>query len=57
MELKASTGPPGNSSERYLLETDLTLVPFADLKLGVRTVVPETADNEYQFVGMVHLYY
>jgi len=48
---------PGNASERYVLETDLTLVPFADLKLGVWSIVPETADNELRVIGMVHLYY
>jgi hypothetical protein len=48
---------PGNASERYVLETDLTLVPFADLKLGVWSIVPETTDNELRVIGMVHLYY
>lgn len=48
---------PGNASERFGLETDLTLVPFADLKLGVKQLVPERTPNEFQVLGMVHLYY
>jgi len=47
----------GNASERYVVETDLTLVPFADLKLGYRTIVPERTVNEYQLLAMLHLYY
>ncbi len=48
---------PGNAAERYVVESDLTLVPFADLKLGYHYIVPETSSNEYQLLGMVHFYY
>jgi hypothetical protein len=48
---------PGNASERYVVESDLTLVPFADLKLSYRQVVPETTVNEQQLLAMLHFYY
>lgn len=48
---------PGNASERFAAEGEFTLVPFADLKLGYREVVPETSPNEHQIIAMVHLYY
>jgi hypothetical protein len=48
---------PGNASERYAAEGEFTLVPFADLRLGYREIVPEKTDNEHQWLAMVHLYY
>ncbi len=50
-------GVDGSAAERYLLESDLTLVPFADLKLSYREVVVEATNNEHQFLAMVHFYY
>lgn len=47
----------GNASERFTAEGEFTLVPFADLKLSYRQVVPETTPDEHQLLGMVHLYY
>jgi hypothetical protein len=47
----------GFAAERFTVESDLTLVPFADLKLSFRPIVPESSADEYQFLGMVHLYY
>jgi hypothetical protein len=48
---------PGNASERFAVEGECTLVPFADLRLGYREIVPETSDNEHQLLAMVHFYY
>lgn len=48
---------PGNASERFAAEGEFTLVPFADLRLGYREIVPELTDNEHQLLAMVHLYY
>jgi hypothetical protein len=48
---------PGFASERFAAEGEFTLVPFADLRLGYRQVVPETSPDEHQLLGMVHLYY
>ncbi len=48
---------PGNASERFAVEGEFTLVPFVDLKLGYREIVPETSLNEHQLLGMVHLYF
>ena len=47
----------GRASERYVLETDLTLVPFMDVKLSARRVVPEDAADENQFLVQWHAYY
>jgi len=47
----------GNASERFAFEGEATLVPFADLRLGYREIVPETSSNEHQVLGMVHFYY
>lgn len=47
----------GSASERFLIETDLTLVPFADLKLSYRQIVPETTPDEHQLLGVVHFYF
>ena len=48
---------PGHASERFAAETELTLVPFADLRLGYRRVVPEASPDENQILAMVHFYY
>lgn len=48
---------PGNASERFAVEGEFTLVPFADLRLGYREIVPETSGNEHLILGMVHFYY
>ena len=47
----------GNAQERYTLETDYTPVPFADLKLSLRRVVPEDAPDENQLLLQWHFYY
>jgi dihydropteroate synthase len=51
---------PGGSrppSERYTAETDLTLVPFMDVKLSLRRIVPEDAPDENQVLVQWHAYY
>lgn len=48
---------PGNASERFAAEGEWTLVPFADLRLGYREIVPEKSGNEHMWLAMVHLYY
>jgi hypothetical protein len=48
---------PGNASERFAVEGEFTLVPFADLRLGYREIVPETSGNEHQILAMMHFYY
>lgn len=47
----------GRAQERYTLETDFTPVPFADLKLSLRRVVPEDAVDENQILLQWHFYY
>ena len=47
----------GRAQERYTLETDYTPVPFADLKLSLRRVVPEDAPDENQLLLQWHFYY
>ena len=47
----------GRAQERYTLETDWTPVPFADLKLSLRRVVPEDAPDENQLLLQWHFYY
>jgi hypothetical protein len=47
----------GRASERYVAETDLTLVPFMDVKLSLRRVVPEDAPDENQVLVQWHAYY
>jgi hypothetical protein len=47
----------GRAQERYTLETDFTPVPFADIKLSVRRVVPEDAPDENQLLLQWHFYY
>ncbi len=48
---------PGFASERYTAETDLTLVPFMDVKLSLRRIVPEDAPDENQVLVQWHAYY
>ena len=48
---------PGNASERFSIEVDITPVPFADLKLGYRRVVPESSPDENQVLAMWHFYF
>jgi hypothetical protein len=48
---------PGNAAERFYVESDLTLVPFCDLKLSYRHIIPESAPNVYELVGMVYVAY
>jgi hypothetical protein len=47
----------GMASERYVAETDLTIVPFMDVKLSFRRVVPEDSADENQFLVQWHAYY
>jgi hypothetical protein len=47
----------GNASERWLVEGDFTPVPFVDLKLSYRRVVPETSPDEHQWLTLWHFYY
>jgi len=47
----------GRAQERYTVETDYTPVPFADLKLSLRRVVPEDAPDENQLLLQWHFYY
>ena len=47
----------GNASERFTVETDVTLVPFSDLKLSYRRIVPETSPDEHQMLAMWHFYF
>lgn len=47
----------GAAQERFTGETDLTFVPFADLKASYRYVVPEDAPNENQVLLQWHFYY
>ncbi|MEP7028566.1 MAG: hypothetical protein ABI960_08215 [Candidatus Eisenbacteria bacterium] len=47
----------GRAQERYTLETDWTPVPFADLKLSLRRIVPEDAPDQNQVLLQWHFYY
>jgi hypothetical protein len=48
---------PGRASERFALESDFTMVPFADLKVALRRVIPEDAEDEDQLLLQWHFYY
>lgn len=50
-------GAAGNASERFSVEGDVTLVPFADLKLSYRRIVPETTADENEVLAMWHFYF
>lgn len=47
----------GNAQERFTAESDLTFLPFVDLKLSYRRVVPEDAPDEHQALLQWHFYY
>ena len=48
---------PGLAQERYTVESDLTFLPFVDMKLSLRRVVPEDAADENQGLVQWHFYY
>ena len=50
-------GVAGNASERFSVEGDVTVVPFADLKLAYRRIVPETTGDENEVLAMWHFYF
>ena len=50
-------GVAGNASERFSVEGDVTVVPFADLKLAYRRIVPETTADENEILAMWHFYF
>ncbi len=52
-----SRSVPGNASERFSVEGDATVVPFVDLKLAYRRIIPETTANENEVLLMWHFYY
>ncbi|MGH7726846.1 MAG: hypothetical protein ACREOU_15575 [Candidatus Eiseniibacteriota bacterium] len=52
-----NTDIEGAAQERFTGETDLTFIPFADLKASYRYVVPEDAPNENQVLLQWHFYY
>jgi hypothetical protein len=47
----------GLAQERFTLESDLTFLPFVDMKLSYRRVVPEDAADENQGLIQWHFYY
>jgi hypothetical protein len=47
----------GLAQERYVVETDLTPVPFADIKVSLRRIKPEDAPDENQLLLQWHVYY
>ena len=47
----------GLASERFTLESDLTFLPFVDMKLSYRRIVPEDAPDENQGLVQWHFYY
>ena len=48
---------PGLAAERYTVESDLTFLPFVDMKVSLRRVVPEDAADENQGLIQWHFYY
>jgi len=48
---------PGLAQERFTVESDLTFLPFVDLKASYRRVVPEDAPDENQALLQWHFYY
>lgn len=48
---------PGFAAERFGGDAIFTPVPFADLRIGYRRIVPETAGDENQALAMWHFYY
>ena len=47
----------GLAQERYTVESDLTFLPFVDMKVSLRRVVPEDASDENQGLLQWHFYY
>ena len=47
----------GLAQERFTVESDLTFLPFIDMKLSLRRVVPENAADENQGLIQWHFYY
>jgi hypothetical protein len=47
----------GQAQERYTVESDLTFLPFVDMKLSLRRVVPEDAPDQNQGLVQWHFYY
>lgn len=47
----------GRAQERFTAETDLTFLPFVDMKLSYRRVVPEDTVDEHQGLLQFHFYY
>jgi len=47
----------GLAQERYTIESTWTPVPFADIMLSLRRVVPEDAIDENQVLLQWHFYY
>ena len=47
----------GLAQERYTVESDLTFLPFVDMKVSLRRVVPEDAADESQGLLQWHFYY
>ncbi len=47
----------GQAQERYTVESDLTFLPFVDMKVSLRRVVPENASDENQGLLQWHFYY
>ena len=47
----------GRAQERYTVESDLTFLPFVDMKLSLRRVVPEDAADQNQALVQWHFYY
>ena len=48
---------PGLAQERFTIESDLTFLPFVDMKASYRRVVPEDAPDENQALLQWHFYY
>lgn len=48
---------PGNASERFAIESDITPIPFSDLKVGFRRIVVEKRPNQNELFGMWYFYY
>jgi hypothetical protein len=47
----------GRAQERFTAEGDFTFLPFLDLKLSYRRIVPEDAPDEHQGLLQWHFYY
>lgn len=50
-------GIAGLAQERFALESDFTFLPFVDMKISLRRVVPENAADENQGLVQWHFYY